>query len=902
MIIKNTLALLALTSSLWAQPELSRYTLTVTANIADRKIEGHQTILFQNPFPYPIKHCYIRLSNHAQKPNPNIPNFAQDIGYTNGFEKSGIELKKITHKNTKLTYNFVDDPRKIQKFSTQETLCKITLPSTLNIGQSIPIDIDFTTKIPETYTPFVSNEKWTLDDTTILRFDWYPLEAAHTEKGWDFTSFAPQPHTLDTCSFTLPRGYALALSGDSVTGTQNTTHTTMISTFKNPITTVGVAYSKHFTQTSLTHNQTKILIYSPLPSHSKEINLIQNACIDALDTYTKKFGALQNQRLLIINSPFRGLWGMAANGFILLGDGAFSSSDILIPNALDRMIHYLVAHELGHLWAGIGTVTDFGSENVLSEGLTEYIATTHFEEKYGLKNNLYEANKTSLAQDIGTFFALGNPFGSYTLSDIAHMKYLKNVRDGFDAPVLQKQEDTLLNTRSIRDYNKGYLLFTTLENYIGKTSLEKGLHRYFTENKYSPVTIETLKNALQKETTRPLDPFFQKWFSESSQIDFSVKSTSPQSVTIQKTGDAPTGLDIELFFTDNQTKRYYIQETRPTMSITITGNQIIKGVILDPDSKVLETNKHNNKTINNIDLFALYNNDALYQRHPQENYFINFNLFSLYGTDSLTHEWILFPYFNKDTGFNIGGIYAWKLPKDQYTYITAFPNTSGWDLGIGYQLPLFAEVETGYYGHFLYPTSRIAIELQGNSVFSRLNYIDVKNGWLGETNLQWIPKNGELISKFSLATAIKLNPNLYLAPRISFFAATQKEDFILSNRGYGFDTIEQSNYLSEYALDLMFPILSNLPTTLFSSFKLRSVAGSIFIEGIQSWNKNGSPSSLHPAIGGELGFLFTTFADIPIPIAMGYVHFLSPKLFQASDTLYISLQTPLSLYALVFGH
>ncbi len=898
------LILLNLSTTLYAQTTLSQYSLSVTANPTTKTLQGHETILFQNPFQYPIKKCYIRLSNQAQKPNPFLPDFAQDIGYKNGFEESGISITNIESEQKKLTYRFIQDPRKIKKFSIDQTLCEIELSTTLNIGESLPITLDFITKIPEVYSIDSGEEKWALNDTYILRSNWYPIEATHTKEQWDFESSTPQTHQLKTCTFTVPRGYTIALSGDTTTTTQNALFTTTTSSFKTPIDTMSVAFSKHFTETSLQHNQTQLLIYSPLPSYASEIQLIKQACLDALDTYTQKFGPLQNQRILIINSPIRGLWGMAANGFIILGDTSFGSANMLVPRTLDRIIEYLVAHELGHQWAGIGTVIDFGSENVLSEGLTDYLAITHFEEKYGRESNLNDAHKPSFSKNILAFISSETRLKSFTLSDTSHINYIQNVRDGFDEPVIQKAENSIINSRQTRDYNKGYLLFTTLENYIGKEALEKGLHRYFNENKYQPVTTETLKQALQKETALPLDIFFQKWFYESSQIDFSIKNITATNITIKKTGTAPSGLDVDALYENNITHHYHINETTSDMNLPITSNQHLKGIILDPNSRILETNKQNNKTVNNLDLYALYNVNERYKRHPQENYLINLGVFStpfftgigLSGTDDTTHQWTLSP---ESTGTAISpkATWTWLLPRNQYATLSAIPNGTTWDIGFDYILPLFSTVETGYYGHYLYPTSQISFTTIRKEFTTRFQYIDIQNGWIGTTSLKLESKNTNAF-QVSVTKALRLLPNIILAPRLGY-SNNSKTNI----RGYEPTSKEDGNQFATASLDMLFPIVNDLSINVASLFKIRSLSGSIFRDIEIEWPTNKDVSKqTHHTIGAELGILLTTIADIPIPLVIGYAHLLDSKPALAEDTYYISLQTPLSLYALVFGH
>ena len=127
------------------------------------------------------------------------------------------------------------------------------------------------------------------------------------------------------------------------------------------------------------------------------IVLTINSCGDLLDDYESKYGKKPFKTLSIINTPFPGLWGMASDEVIFLGDASFRSTGLLPSHYNSRLIYYLLAHEIGHLWSGIGTATDFHKENVFSEGITDYIAHSHCENVFGTLGNLYPTESSDLS-------------------------------------------------------------------------------------------------------------------------------------------------------------------------------------------------------------------------------------------------------------------------------------------------------------------------------------------------------------------------------------------------------------------------------------------------------------------------------------------------------------------------
>ncbi|NBV41478.1 hypothetical protein EBR96_01745, partial [bacterium] len=712
------------------------------------------------------------------------------------------------------------------------------------------------------------------------------------------------------------------------------------------VSTVAFAIGHGFRRVTTNAGTTAIEVIS-VDDAPDQTARITAAARNAIAAYTEKYGPLSTRRVTLINTPFPGIWGMAADGFILLGQGEFGSARLWAPDLSDRIIDYIVFHEVAHLWAGVGTTVDHYRENVLSEGLADYLAISRLEETYGKTENLVDSENTSFFANLYIRLFKRGLMASFTRSDVSHLNYIQNVRAGFDEPVIQAPEKQILNGRSIRDYDKGYLVFTTLENYVGKSTMDAGLRDYFSGNNHRLVSAEDFKAALQRHTDRPLTLFFDKWFYSVDPIDFAVAGIRPSGsateVIIRKTGTAPSALEVETIFEAGR-NRNMIAETTENMTVLIPPaiQGPLRGVILDPDRRVAETNKHNNKTIDNLDVYVFGDVPALHRRHPQENYFLGISpeFFSrrhfiesgertfgirIDGSDSVTHTWytsIASVQGGSDTQYTLGG--NWMLDRNQLIKgAIVYDSRRTLDYMLGVQFPIYSELDIGYYGHYYYPSSTLLIGLARSEnwaydfaahyLIAKASHINVNQGWAVVADTQYAPVvNGWNQIEFAKADihgvwALRLAPNLILAPQTRIGVGRNLP------RGFEFDLSELrgrslnqlGNNLTQFSIDLAFPIVRGEQIPLFGMVQVRSICGSVYYDVANVWNSSLydlDPNTFHPIAGMEVGLLLTTVADTPIPLTIGYAVPLPPKVKVHEEAMYyFSFNSPLTLFTAVFG-
>ena len=185
---------------------------------------------------------------------------------------------------------------------------------------------------------------------------------------------------------------------------------------------------------------------------------------------------------------------MAADAFVMLGSGAFNA-DVPTPKLWNRVLEFLVAHEIGHFYFGIGTAVDFISDNWLSESLTQYVTLDYLERKYGADDNLFPG-------DAGPAGALAGrllDYRSFREGLVTRFHALRKA--GFDFPVASDVDDQNQNGLTAVIYDKGALAVRQLATEMGKDAFDEALREY--ARRYRHRFTDTAQFLAHLEERRP---------------------------------------------------------------------------------------------------------------------------------------------------------------------------------------------------------------------------------------------------------------------------------------------------------------------------------------------------------------------------------------------------------------
>lgn len=224
---------------------------------------------------------------------------------------------------------------------------------------------------------------------------------------------------------------------------------------------------------------------------------------DAFDTFERWFGPYRWERV----------------GYCLTTQGAMEHpTNISYPGSIaDGTLQYedVMAHELAHHWFGDLITCRHAGEMYINEGYAEFLSYLFLEDVYGrdrymrtVRNNHHDMVSTAHLQDEG-WWALNNVPQEHTYGE--------------------------------HSYRKGADLAHTLRGYMGDSLFASGYTRVLTNNAYSDMGTEELRDSLSVATGTDLTDYFADWIMQPGWAAFEVDSFT----TAQDGGAWPTTLYVQ---------------------------------------------------------------------------------------------------------------------------------------------------------------------------------------------------------------------------------------------------------------------------------------------------------------------------------------------------------------------
>ncbi|KLO24699.1 MULTISPECIES: M1 family aminopeptidase [unclassified Marinitoga] len=480
------------------------------------------------------------------------------------YKKTKIEILEVTDKNRNyLDYSIVN--YKSKKFRNYQIKNAI-----------LNVNTDEKTIIIKFKTYFLSKnspDNVAFDNIFIWRFGWYPVLI-------DENSDYALPHHTISLKINNNSNFYPVISGK----------------FKN-----GIYYSEgKYVSMPLVFVNKKIYTNFTLNSKNYKINIwfrkgqeqraaiMATHIIKALEIHTKNFGKLKYSTINVFQDPYPGIYGMAADGMFLLGDGFFTTADLVLPGLLEPLTFYVVSHELAHMWFGIGVGVDFIKNNFMSESLADYSAHISMYEKYG-DDRLYNSYLPDILTD--TFSEiLPKNFSELDQNAIFSIGYY-NIENA----IADDADRIPGNFSSYIYYNKGKRALFSIEDYLGRKNFIKILSEYYMTYKEKTVNEDEFIAFLSKNISKDI---LYDLFKNPKKFDAFIKQKNDKIIVDLNNMKIPTKIRV---VTKNATKIF------TTIKNVEFEKKDIISIDIDPDMHTFDVERHNNHYPILIDSFGTQN-------------------------------------------------------------------------------------------------------------------------------------------------------------------------------------------------------------------------------------------------------------------------------------------------------
>jgi aminopeptidase N len=238
------------------------------------------------------------------------------------------------------------------------------------------------------------------------------------------------------------------------------------------------------------------------------------------------------------------------------------------PAAFDSFPEFFLAHEIAHQWWGQAVGWKNYHEQWLSEGFAQYFAALYAQKARGDR----------------TFADMLRQFRRWALSESEQGPISLGYRLG-----VVKSDPRVF--RAVV-YNKGAAVLHMLRRLIGDTAFFNGLKRFYEDRRYQKAGTEDLERALENESGRVLDRFFERWIfgTEIPRVRYS-STISPATVSVkfEQVGDLVFDLPVTvtLTYASGRTADIVVPVTDAVVERAIPVTEMVRQVQINRDSAAL---------------------------------------------------------------------------------------------------------------------------------------------------------------------------------------------------------------------------------------------------------------------------------------------------------------------------
>ncbi|HMB89314.1 MAG TPA: M1 family metallopeptidase [Rhodothermales bacterium] len=588
------------------------YTMDVALDPESRTVTGTERVTWRNPGNTPVSELQFHLYLNAFKPGSTYMN--ESGGVHRGFSAEGddvygnmeitsmqvttpdvptlsstywVEANDLTDR---ITYIQPDDNN-----TEDQTVISVPLPAPVQPGETIVLDIDFTSKLPK-ISARTGWEQTSGGAPFYMVAQWFPKLGVYEVPGqryvpadapsgqWNTHQFHANSEfyadfgTYDV-TITTPENYTIGASGlrvDEQTGGGERTVTYRADDVHDFAWTASPAYLE-FTDT-WQHVNLRLLL---LPEHDGQAERHFEAAKIALEKFDEWVGEYPYTTLTLVDGV-GGANGMEYPTLITCGTA------YMLPEWA-RLLEIVTIHEFGHQYFyGLLASNEF-EEAWLDEGMNSYLETRIMDTAYGPGSALdlpglrisdggaQRLGYTKVAPSRGALFTRS---WEYKFGDYGKASYAKPA--------------TVMNT---------------LERYLGWETMREFLRTYYDRWRFHHPTTRDVQDVAEEVAGEDLDWFFDQYIYGTAVVDYAVNRVRVRrlnedednpiyenEVRLERREDGIFPQTLRVHFADGTTEDVSWNGEDPWKVFTFTKPARLTEAYLDPDNAVwLDINRLNNR-------------------------------------------------------------------------------------------------------------------------------------------------------------------------------------------------------------------------------------------------------------------------------------------------------------------
>lgn len=579
----------SLDSSYWQQAV--DYTMDIDFNIDTYQYKGKQKLVYTNNSPDVLDKVFYHLYFNAFQPGSQMDVRSRTIRDPDRRVRDRISKLKPNEIGY-IKVNSLKQNGSTVSFETVGTILEVVLNSPIKPGESVTFEMDFDAQVPVQIRRSGRNSK---EGIALSMAQWYPKLAEYDFEGWHTPPYIGREFHGVWGDFDvtihLDRNYTIGGSG-YLQNPQEVGHGYEDKT--KPLNVPkGDKLTWHFKAPNV-HD----FMWGADNAYNHDIFKMENG-IDLHffykktleEKYLKNWKELQPKtaELMTYFSENIGQYPYKQYSVVQGGDGGmeYAMSTLVTGRRSFGSLFGVTAHELAHTWFQFLLATNESLHPWMDEGFTSYISNK-------AENKILNENKS-------------NPHtGSYR-------GYRTIVSRGYEESLSTHADRYNTNwAYGTASYSKGNIFLSQLEYVIGSDNVAKGLKKYFADFSFKHPTPNDIKRSMEKVSGLHLDWYLNEWTQTTHTIDYAVKSVEGKTITLERIGQMPMPIDLEVTYEDGTTESFNIpiemmRGNKPTSATilkdwgwayptySIETSKNVKAVVIDKSGLMADIDLSNNR-------------------------------------------------------------------------------------------------------------------------------------------------------------------------------------------------------------------------------------------------------------------------------------------------------------------
>jgi len=513
------------------------YTMDIDMDVTNYQYKGTQKLIYTNNSPDELTKVFYHLYFNAFQPGSQMD--VRSLTIKDPDPRVGDRISKL--KPDEIGYIKVNSLKQngvAINYKTVGTILEVTLNKPIKSGETVTFDMLFDAQVPIQIRRSGRNSS---ENVVLSIAQWYPKMAEYDFEGWHTPPYiAREFHGVwgnFDITIHIDKNYTIGGTG-YLQNPQEVGHGFEDKT--KPLNLPkGNKLKWHFKAPNV-HD----FMWAADPEYIHDILTMKNG-IDlhffykkTLDEkFLKNWKDLQSKTAELMNyySTHVGPYPYKQYSVIQGGDGGmeYAMATLITGQRNFGSLFGVTAHEMAHTWFQFLLATNESLHPWMDEGFTSYISNKS-------ENDILNEGKA-------------NPHsGSYN-------GYRTIVSRGYEESLTTHADRYQTNwAYGTASYSKGNIFLSPLEYVIGAENVAKGIKKYFTDFSFKHPTPNDIKRSMEKVSGIHLDWYLNEWTQTTHAIDYGIKNIVGSKITLERIGQMPMPIDVEVIYTDGSKEIFYI--------------------------------------------------------------------------------------------------------------------------------------------------------------------------------------------------------------------------------------------------------------------------------------------------------------------------------------------------------